>query len=84
MEEPFQRGNQCAMLEDNTIVATKRTVASVTDSRHDSNSRGKRGCDVQDKRGMRESQEPRYSNSQGEVGRTRERDSKNPRRDIST
>ena len=41
MDEPFQRGNQYAMLKDDTIAATKRTVASTYDSRHDGSSRGK-------------------------------------------
>ena len=40
----LQSGNQYAMLEDD-IAATKRTVASMFDSRHDGSSRGKRGRD---------------------------------------
>ena len=43
------------MLEDDTIVATKRTVASTSDSRHDSRSKGKRGRDGQDMRDKCES-----------------------------
>ena len=48
VEELFQRGNQCAMLEEDKIVGNKSTIAVVSDSRHDSNSRGKRGCDDHD------------------------------------
>ena len=44
-EELFQRGNKYAMLEDDTIAATKRTVASTSDSRRNSHGKGKRGRD---------------------------------------
>ena len=39
----FQRGNQYALLEDDTLIATKRTVASTGDPRRDSQGYGKRG-----------------------------------------
>ena len=50
VDELFQKGNQYAMLEDDTIIATKRTVASMTDLGRYSHGRGKRSYDSWDRR----------------------------------
>ena len=41
IDELFQRGNKYAMLKDDVVAATKRTVASTSDSRGGSGSKGK-------------------------------------------
>ena len=50
MDDLFSRGNQYAMLENDSIILTKRIVASTSDSGCDSRDKGKRSCDMQDKR----------------------------------
>ena len=41
IDELFHRGNQYVMLEDDIVVATKRAVASTSDSRGSSVGKGK-------------------------------------------
>ena len=54
IDKLFQRGNQYTMLEDDIVTATKRTVATTSDSRHCDKSKGKRGRDEQDRRDKRD------------------------------
>ena len=45
VDELFQRGNQCAMLEDDIVAATKRTIAITSDAIQYGGSKGKRGLE---------------------------------------
>ena len=54
IDELFQRGYQYAMLEDDTVTATKRKVSTTLEARHYGGNREKKGCDSQDKKGKRE------------------------------
>ena len=45
MDELFQRGKQYVMLKDDTIATSKRTLASASNLRHNSSSKGEKGCD---------------------------------------
>ena len=45
IDEPFQKGNQYAMLEDGIVSSTIRTVVATSDSDHYGRSKGKRGRD---------------------------------------
>ena len=75
----FQRGNQYAMLEDDIVVVTKRTVAKASNSRHHSESKGKRGRDDQDKRGKHESRDSRRTSHRNEAGESGEQVTENLR-----
>ena len=48
IDELLQRGNQYAMLEDDVIATTKRTVANTSESRSCSRGKGKRSRNEQD------------------------------------
>ena len=54
IHELFQRGNQYAMVEDDTVPATKRTVVATSEARHYDGNRGKRGSNSQDRKGKHE------------------------------
>ena len=51
IDELFQRGNRYAMLEDDIVPRTKRTIAATLDSDHYDGSKGKIGWDDQNRGG---------------------------------
>ena len=81
IDEIFQIGNQYAMLKDNTIVATKRTMTTTSEPRHNGGSRGKRGREGQDRESTYDSKESRRTSYHNVFGRTREQVDENPRRE---
>ena len=55
VDELFYMGNQYAMLEHDIVTATKRMVASTSDSQSYDGTKGNRGQDKQDMRGKHDS-----------------------------
>ena len=43
IDDLFQRGNQHAMIKDDIVAATKRTVVAASDSKHYGGVKGKKG-----------------------------------------
>ena len=68
IDKLFQRVNQYTMLEDDIVTATKRTVATTSDSRHYDKSKGKRGRDEQDRRDKRDPRDLGRTGHHIEVG----------------
>ena len=84
VDELFQRGNRYAMLEDDIVIATKRTVTITSDAKQYSGSKGMRGRDDQDKRGECDSRDTRQTGHHNEAQGSGDRVTKNPRKDDST
>ena len=72
------------MLEDDIVVATKRTVAATSNSRHYGGSKGKRGRDDQDSKGKHDSRDSRRASHHNEAGGSGDRAVKSPRQDNTT
>ena len=69
------------MLEDDTVVATKRIVAAMSKPRHYDGNRWKKGRDNQDRKGRQKHKDPGQVDHHNTPKRTGERANKNPKQD---
>ena len=84
VDELFQRGNQYAMLEEDVVTVTKRTVASTSDSQSYGGNKEKQGQGDQDRRGKHDSSDSSHTDLHNEIDSSGGQAAKNQTRDNNT